>query len=63
MAMPRPSGKALKIAELVVPGLRDRTKGKSRRSVAPRGSLSKVEKKQTANIENKKGLTVFPKHS
>ena len=57
MAMPRPSGEALKIAEMVIPGLNP---GKSSRRVRKRkkvhGSMSKVEIEQTNNIENKEGL-------
>lgn len=53
--MPRPSGKAQRIAEKVIPGLQRGSK-KSRRGVADRGSMSEVEIKETENIESRKGL-------
>lgn len=57
MAMPRPSDKALKIAEQCVPGLYRSKKSKGRSKVkSPRASMSEVEIKQTNNIENKEGL-------
>lgn len=49
MAMPRPSGKAQKIAEMVIPGLR-KNKSKKIPSIN-RSSLSEVEIKQTNAIE------------
>lgn len=51
MAMPRPTGKALKIAEQVVPGLKARKKPKRRKKL-PSGSLSEVEMKQTYDINH-----------
>ena len=56
MAMPRPSGKALRIAEEVVPGLLAQKKTKRKKKSPPRGSLSEVEIKQTQMIESKEGL-------
>lgn len=57
MAMPRPGGKAFKIAEKVVPGL---TRAKRSRTYKKKPSaeeyFSKVEIMQTNNIENKEGL-------
>ncbi len=55
MAMPRPTGHALKIAEKVVPGL---YRSKKSRSKAPKkkASMSEVEIMQTNNIENKGNL-------
>lgn len=56
MAMPRPSGKALAIAEKVIPGLQ-RGRSQTRRGGAVgKEVLSEVEIKETANIENQKGL-------
>lgn len=55
MAMPRPSGRAQKIAEQVIPGLNKMKKPKSSKKLKT-GSLSEVEVMQTNNIENKKGL-------
>lgn len=57
MAMPRPSGKAQRIAEKVIPGLWDKKKSKRRLKDKPSRILSEVEIKQTRNIENKEGLT------
>ena len=55
--MPRPGGKAFKIAERVVPGL---TRAKRSRTYKKKPSaeeyFSKVEIMQTNNIENKEGL-------
>ena len=52
MAMPRPSGRVLKIAEKVVPGLKARSKPKRRLKNKPiRGSLSEVETKKTQQNE------------
>lgn len=52
MAMPRPTGKPLRIAEEVVPGLAAKKKSKRKSKLPrPRGSLSEVEIKQTALIE------------
>lgn len=56
MAMPRPSGKAQVIAEMVVPGLRDSRKSRRRGKNSSSSVLSEVEIKQTRNIENKDGL-------
>lgn len=57
MAMPRPKGKALKIAEKVVPGLLAKEKKTTPQAVKKqKGELSKVEILQTNNIENKEGL-------
>lgn len=56
MAMPRPSGKAQRIAEEVVPGLAARTNPRRRVKNKPSQILSEVEIKQTRNIENKEGL-------
>ena len=56
MAMPRPSGKAQKIALQVVPGLARESKAlKVRTRKVPRASMSRVEIEQTNNIENKEG--------
>lgn len=52
MAMPRPSGKAQRIAEKVIPGLRRLKKTNKSRSQDPE-MLSYVEKQQTENIEEK----------
>lgn len=52
MAMPRPEGKALKIAEKVVPGLYRNKKSPSH-DRKHKTSMSKVELMQTLNIENK----------
>ncbi len=52
MAMPRPEGKALKIAERVVPGL-SRNKKSTSHDRKHKASMSKVELMQTRNIENK----------
>lgn len=55
--MPRPRGKALDIAEQVVPGLAARMgKKKSHKKKKNVGELSEVEILQTNNIENKEGL-------
>ena len=55
MAMPRPSGKALEIAEKVVPGLsRKKTSRKSKVKSGPRASMSFVETTQTNNTDNQK---------
>lgn len=56
MAMPRPSGRAQKIAESVIPGLASHQRSQKKRK-SKRGELSKVEIMQTRNIENKEGLT------
>ena len=56
MAMPRPSGKAQRIAEEVVPGLHARKKTRRRVKDKPSQVLSEVEIIQTRNIENKEGL-------
>ena len=50
--MPRPQGKALKIAEKVIPGLYRNKKSRSH-DRKNNGSMSKVEIMQTKNIENK----------
>lgn len=58
MAMPRPTGKALKIAEKVVPGLyRHKKSKKSIKRIGPRADMSEVEIMQTNNIGNKEELT------
>ena len=54
--MPRPSGKAQKIAEQVVPGLQKLKKEKPTKNQINEGSLSEVEIIQTNNIENMEGL-------
>lgn len=54
MAMPRPTGKAYKIAEEVVPGLASQKKGKRKKTLIPKGSMSKVEILQTEKIEEGK---------
>jgi hypothetical protein len=59
MVMPRPSGKALKIAKKVIPGLSDQATTTSH-SKKPK-ILSQVEINQTNQIENRKGLVPFPK--
>lgn len=52
MAMPRPTGKPLRIAEEVVPGLAAKKKKKRKAQKLPtKGSLSEVEIKQTELIE------------
>lgn len=51
MAMPRPTGKALRIAEQVVPGLAAQKKGKRKKPQPHKGSMSKVEILQTNLIE------------
>lgn len=57
MAMPRPTGKARKIASEVVPGLAEHQKVKRpKKSYNARGSLSRVEIMQTNQIESKEGL-------
>jgi hypothetical protein len=59
MAMPRPSGKAQKLAERVVPGLqkgKKSSKNFSGGSSASDGFMSEVEIKETENIEKKEGL-------
>ena len=54
MAMPRPSGKAKKIAEKVINGLKNiNGYNKLLRRVRPSNSLSEVEIKKTNMIENK----------
>lgn len=53
MAMPRPSGKAQKIAEKVVPGLANRQKKKSAAKRKRDSFLSEVEIKQTREITEK----------
>ena len=53
MAMPRPSGKAQKIAEKVVPGLAHRQKKKSAVKRKRDSFLSEVEIKQTREITEK----------
>lgn len=58
MTMPRPSGKAQKIAEMVVPGLRRNKKSKPRKEGGSQDFMSKVESEQTKNIENRKGLVM-----
>ena len=55
MAMPRPSGKAQRIAEKVVPGLQRGSK-KPRGGAVDKEFMSEVESRETFNIENKKGL-------
>lgn len=56
MAMPRPRGKAQRIAAEVIPGLKSKKKPRRRmKDISPQ-FLSEVEIKQTRNIENKKGL-------
>ena len=55
MAMPRPSGKAQMIAEVVVPGL-SRLKKRRKTPKRPRGSMSEVEVIQTNMIEDREGL-------
>ena len=52
MAMPRPEGKALKIAERVVPGLY-RNKKLPSHDRKSKVAMSKVELIQTHSIENK----------
>lgn len=57
MAMPRPSGKAQRIAEQCVPGLYRHKKSRGKvKDNRPRASMSEVEVRQTNNIENKEGL-------
>lgn len=53
MAMPRPSGKALKIAEQVVPGLSAKKKSSNKSDKKSRGSFSEVETLQTKQIEQR----------
>lgn len=55
MAMPRPSGKAQRIAEKVVPGLRRNKQSNSHKNEND-SFISEVESKQTRNIDNKIGL-------
>jgi len=55
MAMPRPSGRAQKIAEQVVPGLA-RLKRRRQKQPRTRGEMSEVEVIQTNMIEDKAGL-------
>lgn len=55
MAMPRPSGKAFRIAEKVIPGMMKDKKSRSKPDEVT-DSFSEVELMQTENIENKKGL-------
>lgn len=50
MAMPRPKGEALKLAERVVPGLYRSKKSRPHKS-EPKASMSKVEIMQTNNID------------
>lgn len=56
MAMPRPSGKAQRIAEEVIPGLKAKKKSRGRMKDKSPQILSEVEIMQTRNIENKEGL-------
>lgn len=56
MAMPRPSGKAQRIAEKVIPGLHNQRARKGGVKKKPSQDLSKVEIMQTRNIESKEGL-------
>ena len=56
MAMPRPSGRAQRIAEKVIPGLKAKKKTRGRVKDISSSFLSEVEIKQTRNIENKEGL-------
>ena len=56
--MPRPSGKAQRIAEKVVPGLRRNKKSSNRKEGSSDDFMSKVESEQTKNIENRKGLVM-----
>lgn len=55
MAMPRPSGKAQRLAEQVIPGLQRETK-KSRGGAVDEEFMSKVEIIETDQIDNKKGI-------
>lgn len=57
MAMPRPSGRAQRIAEQVVPGLSKYKKRKRKLPKGSRGEMSDVEVIQTNQIESRKGLT------
>ncbi len=56
MAMPRPTGRAQRIAEAVIPGLKAKKKPKRKRKVVPSLFFSEVEVRQTRNIEHKEGL-------
>jgi hypothetical protein len=51
MAMPRPSGKAQKIAEKVIPGLQKEKKVRLE-STGTRGSMSEVETRATNGMNN-----------
>lgn len=55
MVMPRPSGKAQKIAEKVIPGLQRESK-KSRGGAVDKEFMSEVEIIETDQIDNKKGI-------
>jgi len=53
MAMPRPSGRAQEIAEMVIPGLSSKNSSKKKRR-QKKGELSEVEIMQTNNIDKGK---------
>ena len=57
MAMPRPSGRARRIAGNVIPGLKAKRNTRKKVKDISSSFLSEVEIKQTRNIENKEGLT------
>lgn len=54
MAMPRPTGKPFRIATEVVPGLSFEKKGKRKKPLSDKGSMSKVEILQTNLIEEQR---------
>ena len=56
--MPRPSGKAQRLAEKVIPGLRRGKKSSTRKEGNTKDFMSKVESEQTKNIESRKGLVM-----
>jgi hypothetical protein len=56
MAMPRPSGKARRIAENVIPGLQNFNKKKSRRVNENKDFMSEVEVSQTLEIDAPKKI-------
>ncbi len=53
MVMPRPSGKAQRIAEKVVPGLRRQKTRRPRKEAEEEGFMSESEATKTFNIDNK----------
>jgi hypothetical protein len=56
MAMPRPSGRAQKIAQQVVPGLSRHIRRRQKQPTGTRGEMSEVEVIQTNMIEDREGL-------